>query len=107
MSVLAIHPYMRASNYVPMLDPADSPAAKELRRDLTNVFHFSGSLTAERVERGEELIDEAAREARQQGVAIRDDVIAKAAALIWTLPSHVPLPEIIVEDDGSILLDWD
>lgn len=39
-------------------------------------------------------------------VALSDLTVDYAKSFIGSLPSNVPIPDILVEDDGAIALDW-
>ena len=45
--------------------------------------------------------------ADQDEVLVSQDACDRALAVLWSLPSSCPMPDILVEDDGDIALDWD
>ena len=87
----------RGPSYVPFLDQALSPTAKSLKAIF--VPSSSNSWTDQRIERGERTVLEAVREGQQRGITVGQHAINVASAVIWALPQHVPLPEVLVEDD--------
>ena len=59
------------------------------------------------MDRAEQSILDAVHTAGQRGLTVSAHSVRLASALIRALPSHVPIPAIVVEDDGQIALDWD
>jgi hypothetical protein len=103
MSVLVrTHPVPR---YMPPLDQAVSGAANILREILTKA-PVTRSSNDRRTETGEETVISAVSDARRHGIRVSDIAVRIASALIWALPQHVPLPTIVVEEDGDVALDW-
>jgi hypothetical protein len=52
------------------------------------------------------LID-AVVEAHVEGQRVSERATELAVGLLGSLPTHVPLPTVRVEEDGQIALDWD
>ena len=94
------------SRYLPGLDQAVSLAADNLRVALESAESVSSSWTEQRPKWGERTVLDAVNEARQRGVEISQNAVNVASNLIWALPEHVPLPDVVVEEDGDIALDW-
>ena len=106
MTVIAARAAVIAPQYVPFLDQAVSDAAGHLRDVLTSTRSQSHSWTEQKTETGEHSVVSAARKARASGITVSQLAIDVASALIWALPQHVPLPQVVVEDDSEIALDW-
>jgi hypothetical protein len=109
MSVLArANPPMW--HYLPGFDYAISETAGQLRAFLTARDaageRASRSWTARRTEDGASALNDAVREGLARGIIVSEYSISLALAVLWALPRHVPMPEITVEDDGEIALDW-
>jgi hypothetical protein len=68
-------------------------------------FGLSSSWTEQQIRRGEELIADAVHSSTHRDM-VHQHAIDLACALIWALPWHVPLPAVVIEEDGEIALDW-
>jgi hypothetical protein len=91
--------------YLPLLDRAVSDAADSLKTILRRA-PATASVTDRRIESGEDTLREAVSIARGHGITISQIAVSVASALLEALPQHVPLPSIVVEEDGEIALDW-
>lgn len=97
-----------STTYVPSLDGGMSGAAALIRTELLgDVEGSSSSWTARRMERANEDVQAAMETARRRGILIPSTAAEVACSILWALPSYVPLPDVHVEDDGYLALDWD
>jgi len=92
-------------SYLPILDRAVSDAANSLKTILRRA-PVTRSLTDRRIESGENIVRDAVSNARDHGISISEIAVNVASALLGALPQHVPLPAVVVEEDGEIALDW-
>jgi len=92
-------------NYLPSLDRAVSDAADGLKVML-RMTATTRSMSDRRVESGEDAIRSAVNDARKHGIDVHELALTVATAVVASLPQHVPLPSVVVEEDGEIALDW-
>lgn len=63
------------------------------------------------LDRGDEIyarVSSALRRAEQQdGVLIRPEAFGRTLELLSVLPQEIPLPEVVVESESEVGLDWD
>ena len=88
-------------------DGAVSREAVELRQELDEAITSRGSFTAGRYEEIESRLVHALQHATDEGIYAMRDSLCRALAVMRSLPVHIPLPDVIVESDGEIGLDWD
>src|SRR5262245_51756221 len=104
MSVIAFPARTRFTPYVPQLDNALSKAAEILRGEIQR--EQSRSWINGVRDRGIDAINKAVAAAGSNGIRVAQRTTEMASALVWSLPSHVPLPDVLVEEDGEIAFDW-
>ena len=93
--------------FSPRLDEAVSSTALELRADLSEAMVPAGTSDAERCDAFVEHFIDVVNAAAADGLYASPEAMENAMALVWALPQDMPLPEVIVEQDGEIGLDWD
>jgi hypothetical protein len=93
--------------FVTPFDGALSREAVELRQKFDQALTTEGSVAGSRREEiGTRLIT-AFQDAIRDGVDISPESFCRALAVIQALPNRFPLPDVVVEGDGEIGLDWD
>jgi hypothetical protein len=93
---------------VPPFDHALSDAAAELRVTINEALLTGVSVSlSSRIDEMVEKLTSAMSKAHDAGVKVSPEAFDRALAVIRSLPSHLPTPQIVVEPDGEIGLDWD
>jgi hypothetical protein len=90
--------------YTATLDTSLSGTGAELR-DAVRV-----ALEHPRPSRSEGLVETvvgALKKAQREGIRVRADVFARVLDLLSVLPDGIPLPEIVIETESEVGLDWD
>jgi hypothetical protein len=88
-------------------DDAVSSVAVSLRRTIDAALARQTSMAEGRADQIAESLLTALRDAGHERLYATTDAYTRALALMRSLPSDLPLPEIVVEDDGEIGLDWE
>lgn len=92
----------------PGVDRAVSAEAEMLRRLLGGVSEFPNSLTVGEPNRIiREALEAAWSACDETSPPLEPSTFAYADEFVRLLPSDVPVPEIVVDDDGEIMLEWD
>jgi hypothetical protein len=98
----------RTPMYVPLLDSAQSLTASELGEGVTGRRYTpSNSWLEGQTALTEDAVRIAVLNARLRKLDVAEATVRLALQLLWTLPTHVPSPDVFVEDDGEIVFDWD
>jgi len=105
MTVIARTLSPAVPSYLPLLDSAVSEAAQSLKRILKGAPVTRG-VTDRRNESAEKAVLDAVSNGCSHGIRIRQIAVDIASAVVGALPRHVPLPSVVVEEDGEIALDW-
>lgn len=92
---------------VSAFDDAISQEAIALRQTLDEAFTAQGSVVADRYDEISRRLWDAVHDASTNGVEATSDSRCRALAVMQSMPSHIPLPDVVVESDGEIGLDWD
>lgn len=104
---VAIMPARPIALFVPRFDEAVSQTAVELRAEISEALTPDRTSDAERSDAFIEQLIQAAAEAASRGVYATPEALDRAHALVSALASDLPVPEIVVDDDGEVGLDWD
>lgn len=89
------------------VDPAIGSSARELSAAMDRPFYLDTSVYFQRaMDSHHRVIHELQRAAEEQGVNVSADAIMKAFTVLDALPYGTALPEIVIEDDGQVGLDW-
>src|SRR5262245_47967361 len=88
-------------------DGALSREADELRREFDQAFTTPGRISANRYHEIASRLLTALKDATENEIYSTPESLCRALAVIQSLPNHVPLPDVVVEDDGEIGLDWE
>ena len=96
----------------PAVDRAISHEAKVLRTQIKTVSDFAGSLTVGEPKRiVREALDAAYRAQTQDpdevSVKVEPSTYAYADQFLGLLPNNISPPEITVDTDGEIMMEWD
>ena len=90
--------------YSPGQDRAVSFAGSELRKSLAD------AMAPPRPSRVEEIIDKVSRAILKamddEGVQVSSETFGRLFEVFAILPSEIPLPEVVVESERSVGLDW-
>lgn len=95
------------ASYVPTLDLSLSGTGADLWASIEGALTAEGSVISRRREEAKERIVAAVTKAAADNVSITPSTYERALSVLRSLPSDFPLPDVIVEDDGEIGLDWD
>jgi hypothetical protein len=95
------------NSYVSIFDQALSGTAADLRSSMTDALASNSSVVVQRCDALTERLLSALLKAAQDEVLVSQDACERTLAVLWSLPASFPMPEILVEDDGEIALDWD
>lgn len=106
MSVAEIASDYPAALFSPF-DGAVSREAAELRQEFDQAFTGQGSVVAGRYDEIASRLVDALQHATEDGVYARPESLNRALAVMTSLPVHVPLPDVVIEADGEVGLDWD
>ena len=99
--------------YGPIRDHGVGDVAQALRRILNDAFDWSSTITVgARSQESRNALARARAEGRAEdgtgntvgGVSL--GTIAQADAFLQALPTEIPLPEVGVDPDGDILMEW-
>ena len=104
MTTLALDQSM--CSYSPAEDRSLGPTGTALRELL-----IEGERAGSTVDRGDEIykrVSSALHQASEtDGTLVHPDAFSRALELLTVLPREVPLPEVVVESENEIGLDWD
>jgi hypothetical protein len=88
-------------------DYALSGAAASLRDSLTETWESRQSLVSRRADEIVARLLSALQSASDDhDLLAMSEAIARAASVLRSIPDEYPLPEVVVEDDHEISLDW-
>jgi hypothetical protein len=89
-------------------DGAVSSEAVQLRREFDQVFTAPcGLVTGGRNTEIAARLVHALEGATNDGIYATADSLCRALVVMQSLPNHTPVPDVVVEADGEIGLDWD
>jgi hypothetical protein len=90
------------------VDQAVSNAAVELRQMIRSALAPERTVAVRPFKLMADRLLEAIRKAAvEEDVRVSAEAFHRAVSVICSLPPHVPPPDIVVEPDGEIALDWD
>lgn len=104
---VAVIPMRAIALFVPRFDEAVSQTAVQLRADLSEALAPDRTSDGERRDTFVERLVQATSEAATRGVYATPEALDRAVALVSALASDLPVPDVTVDDDGEIGLDWD
>ena len=78
-------------------DPGVSDAAKGLERDVLKAFFGHGADELQR------RLIQAVADVR---VPVSVETFERARRFAWMVPARTPVPDVLVEEDGEIVFDW-
>lgn len=98
--------------FTPTVDRGISPEAKLLRELFSPDQNLPGSVTIEEPKRvAQEALDAAITQLKdldkEESIEVEASTYAYAEQFLRFLPHEVPIPEITVDSDGEIMLEWD
>jgi hypothetical protein len=110
MSVAAIP--ITAFSVTPAIDRAISHEAEVLRKLISTVSEFAGSVTVgERKRLAREALEAAyiakAQDPDEASIRVEPSTYAYADQFLGLLPEGVSPPDITVDTDGEIMMEWD
>jgi hypothetical protein len=95
------------SPYVPTDNFAMSPTASALGFAITEALDSKSSMVSRRSDDIMVRVLMALEKGAQNDTLVSDEVFDRAVSFLWSLPAHVPVADVVVEDDGEIALDWE
>jgi hypothetical protein len=106
---LAIARSTRRAVYLPLIDEARSKTAADLRDDVQEAAEVHNDRSVTR-RHGSEIVGRLLRamtKATRDNVYVSVNAFRQAKDLLSALPDLTPLPDVFVDNDGEIGLDWD
>lgn len=88
-------------------DGALSPEAQALRREFDQAFATSGRVSETRDQKSVARLLQSLEDAAAEGIYATPESLCHALAVLQSLPEYVPLPEVVVEADSELGLDWE
>lgn len=93
--------------FIPGYDDALSAAADALRLTINEAVAPKTSAVPNRAEQIAKMLLEALDDGAECNLYPAPDSLARAVAVLRSLPTTVQLPSVVVESDGEVGLDWD
>lgn len=91
--------------YTPTVDLSITAGA--LHESINLALSARTSVVARRTDDLVEYFFGAITDAARAGVSARSEAVSRAYFLLRAMPTNLPLPTVIVEEDGDVALDWD
>jgi hypothetical protein len=102
--ILSVPPSAETVVYARTFDRADSAEGRSLRDAIEVALRPAFG-------RSDEIYDRLARALTKaqetEGLRVDPDAFTRAWRILELIPNDIPLPDVVVESDGSIGLDWD
>ena len=86
---------------------AISPVASELFGMLSRAFAADSSVVVEGPENVMERLLDAIAKGAEDGIPVTPEAYERAFCVLSSIPPRFSKPEIVIEPDGEIGLDWD
>src|SRR6266542_5701187 len=98
--------------FPPTIDRGISREAERIRELLTPEQDFPGSVTIEEPKRvAQEALDTAIAQLKdldnEESIDVEPSTYAYAEQFLRLVPREMPIPDITVDNDGEIMLEWD
>ena len=97
-------------SYCPAQDHAVSDSGSELRASLGGPDEYDSAASSEPSSRTEEVLRRIQRALKKgqdtEGVLLTPETFGRLCEALAIIPAAVPLPEIVVESERHVGLDW-